>query len=154
MSVKLICSFSFSVWAAAGRANLDFPSAGYCTAEEGGGGENQADSLKPPFTPNQVAAWYTLVHKQTGWRMMSRKSTSCEIECTILIDKLSVNTVDFIRTFLECFHQKRTHGWPQQNCYQILRFEKLLSFFLISNSLTTEENTVLEFTLYIQFQLT
>ena len=35
MSVKLICSFSFSVWAAAGRANLDFPSAGYCTAEEG-----------------------------------------------------------------------------------------------------------------------
>ena len=64
MSVKLICSFSFSVWAAAGRANLDFPPAGYyCTAEEGGGRENQADSLKPPFTTNQVAAWYTLVNK-------------------------------------------------------------------------------------------
>ena len=64
MSVKLVFSFSLSVWAA-GRANLDFPSAGYCTAEGGGGGgggENHADSLKPPFTINQVATWYTFVN--------------------------------------------------------------------------------------------
>ena len=65
MSVKLICSFSFSVWAAAGRANLDFPSAAYCTAEKGGG-RKSSWFVKTTFHTQSSCS---LIHvgEQTDW---------------------------------------------------------------------------------------